>query len=154
MASVSLQAVADQMDATPDGMTAYLDRETGELFTVRDQVVNLLDDDPDAVAPEGEEADYEAVLRIMDDEADRYVALPARDEINEWQILSDYADTRDDPKARRDLRLAVQGSGAFRRFKIAIRDHGLEKDWKEFRTRAMLTIAEDFLDDEDIEFEE
>jgi hypothetical protein len=125
------------------------------VIVVRDQVMNRLGDDPDLqAATEAETADFEAARRLLDDEDELFVALPSRDEIDAWQILSDFADTREDPKVRRELRLSVQGAGAFKKFKAAVKTLALEAEWEEFRARAFVTLAEDFLDDEEIEFED
>ena len=42
-----------------------------------------------------------------------------------------------DEKVREDLCRAIQGSGAFRRFKDGIRRHGVEQQWYTFRDRAL-----------------
>ena len=47
----------------------------------------------------------------------------------------------DDEEMRDDLFNAIQGSGAFRRFKDSIHKHGVADDWYKHRDDALKEIA-------------
>lgn len=49
-ATVSLHEVVDELEALIDESAAYLNRETGEVYSVRDEDAGLIEDgvDPDA----------------------------------------------------------------------------------------------------------
>ena len=42
--AVSLRRVADELEAHTDGYAAHLNRETGELYTLRKEKVTLVED--------------------------------------------------------------------------------------------------------------
>jgi hypothetical protein len=46
----------------------------------------------------------------------------------------------------------IRGSGAFRRFKDAIRRHGIEDEWYQFRDQALEEIAIEWLESNGIAY--
>jgi hypothetical protein len=47
----------------------------------------------------------------------------------------------------------IKGSDAFRRFKDAIHDYGIENDWYKYHNNALKEIAIEWCQENDIEFE-
>ncbi|MEO1027312.1 MAG: UPF0158 family protein [Pseudomonadota bacterium] len=58
----------------------------------------------------------------------------------------------EDERVRHGVLKAINGKGAFRRFKDEVREVGIEKDWYQFRDNAFREIATDFLQDHGIAF--
>ena len=58
----------------------------------------------------------------------------------------------EDNKQRVDLLNTIRGSGAFRRFKGAIHQFGIQDDWYNYRGQALERIAIDWLDDHRIPY--
>jgi hypothetical protein len=56
------------------------------------------------------------------------------------------------PELREELTSAIRGSGAFRRFKGAIRRSGVEDEWYSFHGEALESIASSFLDSHGIPY--
>lgn len=81
-----------------------------------------------------------------------YLQLPDRYDINEYGIMEDFCYSVEHDKIKRDLLYAIDGRGAFRRFKETIRFHGIEKDWYRFRDERLEEIAIDWLEGNEIPF--
>ena len=125
---VSLQSVVDEMEVMNDEWVAYINRHTGQLFTVT-------------------EYDREESTEALQAEASPdFLALPSKFDIHEYSIIERFCRSILDPELRAQLSLAIRGGGAFRRFKDAIRGSGVEDDWYSFRQGALESIAASFLD--------
>ena len=147
---VLLKQVAEELEALPDGWTAYIHRETGELYSFSDE---------EAAQAEGEDerADWEMesvakAREVLDSEA--WVALPSKFEINEWEIMRNFAQSQTDREAAENLLRAIQGRGAFRYFKDVVNQHGLRDEWFEFKKGALEEIAREALEEAGIPFSE
>ena len=88
---VLLKQVAEELEALPDGWTAYLHRGTGELYSFSDEEAAQAEGGEEE--DEGERADWEKesiakAREVLDSEA--WIALPGKFEINEWVIMRDF----------------------------------------------------------------
>ena len=152
---VSLKQVAEELEALPDGWTAYIHRETGELYSFSDE--EAAQDEGEDEEDEDERADWEKesvakAREVLDSEA--WIALPGKFEINEWEIMRDFAQSQTDREAAEDLLLAIHGRGAFRYFKDKVDQYGLRDEWFEFKERALERIAREALEEAGIPFSE
>ena len=152
---VSLRQVAEELEALPDEWTAYIHRETGELYSFSDEEAAQAEGGEEE--DEGERAEWEKesvaeAREVLDSEA--WIALPGKFEINEWEIMQDFAQSQTDQKAAEDLLRAIHGRGAFRYFKDKVDQYGLRDEWFEFKGRALERIARRALEEAGIPFTE
>lgn len=152
MKPVSLQAVADEMDLFGDEQTAYINRKTGELFTVGDEELRFLETDieNDDFMPDWQKELLPKVRQVL--ESDDYVPLPDKFEIHEYAIMERFCYAVEDEDLRIALLNAIRGRGAFRRFKNTIQSRGAQDDWYGYRNDALKKIAADFLEMEGIAY--
>ena len=78
---------------------------------------------------------------LMDMEWDRFIRLPEKYEIHEYRIMEELIDELDDQKLQMELYRAIQGRGAFRRFKDKIRYAGIEQQWYDYQNNAYREFA-------------
>ncbi|MDP2234023.1 MAG: UPF0158 family protein [Actinomycetota bacterium] len=143
-AAVSLRAVVDELDALPDECTAYLNRETGELLTLRDDEARLVEEDIDAThLPQWQRDDLPRIREVL--ESNDWIPLPSRFDMHEWAFMDRFASSVDDPAVSDELRDAIRGAGAFRNFKDAVFRHGIQQDWCRFKAAELGRIAVDWL---------
>jgi len=129
--------------------TAYLDIETGKVVFVEDYAVNLLEE----IANNEEslvkisltlqarrdlsETDSEQLMdaaRVKVDIANRYRMLPKQDSRDSYRDMEEYIKSLEDEHLCELLEVAIQGSGAFRRFKDTIsRFPEAQGNWFKFR---------------------
>ncbi|MDN5685992.1 MAG: hypothetical protein L0G94_04810 [Brachybacterium sp.] len=128
---VDLDALAALLDGdpmlTPGG---YLDLSTGETVPA------------DLADPAEVGEDYAVDVEA---EPDRWLHVDSDDSRGGWQDMAAFADRQRDRTLRDSLERAIQGRGAFRRFREVIRDEGLSVQWDVFsvdrqwgRARALL----------------
>ncbi len=82
-----------------------------------------------------------AGLEIRGRTDDHYLPLPSKFDIHEYRIMERFCYAVDDDEMRDDLFNAIQGRGAFRRFKDSIHKHGVADDWYKHRDDALKEIA-------------
>jgi hypothetical protein len=127
----------------PQEAAAYLDVQTGEILELTEELRNLLDDDDLEDCSDWEREVVEQVRTLR--EEDRLLDLPSRFELNDYDIMSRFAYSWE-PQAQSDQLLrAIAGKGAFRNFRAAIQQLGIEDTWYRFRERALADFAIDFL---------
>jgi hypothetical protein len=147
--------------------TAYLDTVTGAVIFVEDDVTDQLEELP---GDEDSAEDIESLLqaridlsdierqqlldatRIEEDADNRYRMIPQQDSRDGYRDMQEYIGSLEDERLRELLEVAVQGSGAFRRFKDALsRYPEAQKNWFKFRDAREQQRMVDWLASEDIE---
>jgi hypothetical protein len=132
---VKLDDVINGLDLQDDYVTAYLDRNTGAVVPIDENMVPFSGrDEPDELA------DWERELieipREYESGSKRYVKLPSKWDIHEWEIMRRFCDTVEDERVRELLLRAIHGRGAFRRFRNEL-DRDLLDRWFDFKRSAL-----------------
>ena len=140
---VFLDDLVDALGSQWEEYTTYVDRETGEVHSVSRETMRLLDGEEDDEGEEGEEDPEVAVARLVL-ETDRMLALPSPWDVNEWEIMQEFALSMRSDDIRDDLLNAIRGKGAFRYFKDTVRRYRIEQGWYDFRDQALREIAIDW----------
>ena len=148
---VSLKAVVNELDTVSDEMSAYIHRETGELYTLTSEDMDYAEGEHDEEdAPDWQQAASAKAKEIL--ESDAWVCLPGKFDINEWEIMRDFARSQADERVAGRLLRAIQGKGAFRYFEDVLIEAGIRDAWFAFRDQAFEQIAEEFLVEAKIPF--
>jgi hypothetical protein len=142
---VSLREIIDGMQLQSDEMSAYLNIETGQVVPVSAEDLMAAEFGETDAAGADWEIEAAEIARAVAAGKD-YVALPDRFEIDEYRMMERFANGMTDAWANQRLERAIQGRGAFRRFKDAVQDLGLAQQWYEYRDRAYEAIAIDWCD--------
>ena len=149
---VSLDVVAQELDTLMDQMTAYINRQTGEIATVsEDDTVLIEDEDFDVAELPDWQAEMIPRLREILSGVD-WEPLPGKFDIHEWEIMREFAESVEDGKMSERLQRAIRGAGAFRMFRMTIEDYGLREAWFDFKHQALRQIAAAALEELDIPY--
>jgi hypothetical protein len=146
--TVSLKKVLEALELLTDESSAYVDIETGEVISISGEYMgNAGDEDLDT-----EELRDWAIAAIeqareIADSPDRFLPLPDKFDIHEWDIMRRFAESRPNSRQRNELMEAIHGSGAFRFFKSAIGRFGVEEEWYSYRESVMEAIAKEWLEE-------
>lgn len=62
-------------------------------------------------------------------------------DINEYEMMEEFADTIEDVRLQNQLYISLNGSGAFRRFKVTCINYDIIDDWYKFRDEKYKDIA-------------
>ncbi len=152
MKPVSLQAVADEMDVMSDEMTAYINKRTGELFTVGGEEASIIEEggEDGEFIPDWQKEILPKVREVLD--SGNFVALPDKFEVHEYSIMEYFSCSVENAELQEELLIAIRGGGAFHRFKEIIHRREIQDDWYSYRNDALKRIAADFLEAEEIAF--
>ena len=115
-----------------DEWNYYLNKKTGEIVEIQREYLSIAeesedDDDLGEYQDWEQDAIWEAVA-VLENWGD-YVELPDKEEVNDYRIMENFCYSQEDNKLRNKLCYAIDGKGAFRRFRDAINYHGIENDW-------------------------
>jgi hypothetical protein len=141
---ISVKDIVDEMDILSDEISSFLDKRTGELVTLSDEMFSAAEEDSDI--HEYPEWQRELIIKAKEVlESDEYLQLPSKFDIHEYQIMEEFCRALNDRTIRNTLLAAIKGSGAFRRFKDAICTYGIETEWLAYREKELTAIAIDWL---------
>lgn len=135
---LKLQDVLEALEGVDDDVNYVFDTKTGEIHYYYDDDFDDFDDPKEAE----EELEYGT---------DRYISLPDRFDINEYEMMEHFLWYIKDDDARHALDRAMRGKGAFRRFRDKLSELGLEDQWYEYRQVQYERIARDWCETNDIE---
>jgi Uncharacterised protein family (UPF0158) len=141
-ATVQLKDIVDALELQFDEMPSFVDRDSGEVYTVPVELLHDAeeceeDEEPDL--PEWQKDEWEVAKRIVS--TDRFVRLPSNFDVHEWAIMEEFSLSVESDRIREELLDAINGRGAFRSFKSAIRRHRIEQAWYKFREESLKEIA-------------
>jgi hypothetical protein len=141
---VSLRKVVEAIEILPENAVALLDPQTGEIVTVTEEDQRLIEQGREEDAPEWQRKLLPKIREAL--ESGRFLPLPDKFEIHEWSIMERFSKEQEDDRVRDELLGAIHGAGAFRRFKAAIPELGIEDAWYRFREQALEEIAREWLE--------
>jgi len=152
--AVSLQNLVGELQMLPSEGTAYLNKVTGKVILLTDDIVAMAeiesemeleeledgDDEIESEAPDLETVYYQEVKKVLASDPD-YLQLPSRFDIHEYEIMERFCLAIPDERVSNVLLSEIRGSGAFRRFKDTIYQYGIENDWFKYRDEAYKEIV-------------
>jgi hypothetical protein len=103
----------------------YVDLQTGDVYDEQ-----MLDDD--------DEIDVE-------EDPDRWLEFVFHGSRDGWRDMESFAERQHDPGLRERLERAIEGKGAFRRFRDLVHDEGIAEQWYVFSTDRQIGRARAFL---------
>lgn len=148
---IRLKDVVDAMEMVGDDVFAYANRSTGEVRLVSHEHRLQAESGADTSDfPEWERAAVTEAREVL--ESGDWLSLPTKFAIHEWAIMEEFARSLPDEAHRTELLDAIHGSGAFRRFKTAVRGLGIERRWSAHRAEAFERIARSWLEEHALDY--
>lgn len=144
---VDSQALLEAFDLFHDApLRPFLDRETGRIL--------------EAIRPGDEEAAerFEDLTGqpapVLEGPESRWLEIPILESDDEYALMRRFAESVQDAGLRDRLLVALQGKGAFGRFKSVLAASPRVRDaWFEERERGILALARDWLAARDLDVE-
>ena len=99
----NLSELIDAFDNCQIGYEYYLDTKTGELLLVSDEFMDT--------------GETEEIYERLDDEPERYLSIPTESSREGYQDMVAFTESLEDENLKEKLCIALNGRGAFRRFK-------------------------------------
>jgi len=137
---VAMDDVLDAMTMPADySMTSLLDLQEGAVIHTGEAEVI------------GEE-EFDEIASVLERDPERYEAIPSVDGHEEFRWMSRFAESVDEEDIRGKLCLALDGKGAFGRFRSVVRCYpDLDAKWHAMRQEELLKVALEWLESLEIE---
>jgi hypothetical protein len=124
---VAWEALEDAFENNAPEVHSYLHFDTGEVIRIVDGV-----------------ADPSMHTRILSD--NRYLRIDPVSSREQYRWMERFIATVEDEELRRRLNIAIDGKGAFRRFKDALVSHPVDRErWFAFRSERLRSCMESWL---------
>ena len=134
---VKLSDIIDAIEMTDQYSEYFLDKETGKMEWVSDMAMT--------------QEEQEEVYNRLDEHG--FYRLPTSFDIHDYDIMEEFVYTLSG-SARDKLASAIQGKGAFRRFKDTVIRLGIDQEWYDFQSAEYKRKAARWCEDNGIEYEE
>ena len=89
----------------------------------------------------------------LDELFEKSIILPTRYDINEYEMMEDFAETIEDTRLQNQLYIFLNGRGAFRRFKDTCINFDNIDDWNKYRDQKYKEFAINWCKENNIKFE-
>ncbi len=133
----------------------YFDTETGEVVAIPEELMRAIDEGETCEGLPDWELDLLPQAKWIYQGNDRYVEIPTRPSHEGYNWMVEFAEGVGDGKIRRELSIALDGKGAFKRFKNVLRDHPeVEKEWFKFKAEREEKEVKEWLESLGIEYED
>lgn len=133
---IKLSEIIDAIEMTDQESEYFIDKKTGETVWISDFAMTS--------------EEKEAACNQLDEHG--FYRLPTSFDIREYDIIEDFVYSLPDP-AKDKLSRAINGRGAFRRFKDGIRQLGIEQQWYDYQADAYKKKAVKWCEDNGLEYE-
>lgn len=152
MNKVKLDDILEALEFSNEEVNYYYNKITSEIISIREEEVRIADGaDADSIDhyPEWQREIIEAAIDL-EENWENYISLPSRFDIDEYDIMVEFCDSLDNDRISDELLSALNGKGAFRRFKDAAIRLNVENKWYNYRDVALRKIAMDWCKDNNI----
>jgi len=145
ISGINLKELAGQLDCLMEEWSYFANKVTYEIISIEDRYLGYAgepEEIPDTLA-DWERNEVERASSLID-RWDDLIPLSSRYDINEYSLMENFIGTIDDVHTRNCLCVAIEGRGAFRRFKDTARTLGVIDAWYHFKGEALLVFAKDW----------
>ena len=135
----------------------YYDRKESRIVRIDLSLLGEMEDgDEEALSdlPEWQKPEIEIARAILSDRTGRFIDAPDPFDFDEYRLMERFIGTLADNSMANRLYHAIQGQGAFRRFKDTLHQLGIEKQWFEYREKAMKASVIDWAESNGVDFED
>jgi hypothetical protein len=144
---VKLRDVIEALESAMDEGAYYIDKRSGEIILVTDDDIAVAEDEELMLeSPDWQQESIANAREVLND-SENLLPLPDKFEIHEYRLMEDFCLALDNRHVGNELHRLIKGSGAFRRFKDAVRERDIEQDWYDFKQRALEQIAIQWLEE-------
>jgi hypothetical protein len=153
---VKLDAIIEALESADDSISSYLDLETGEVHSITEEEFDLVEDARTALedVPDWQHQAVILARAIRQHEGKRYLALPDKFDVHEWNIMDRFSQSLRNTHLRNDFHGAIRGAGAFRLFKRLLAEYNLWDAWNRFKRIELRRIAKQWCEENGIDFRE
>jgi len=134
----NLSELIDAFNNCQIGYEYYLDTKTGELLLVSDEFMDT--------------NETEEIYERLDSEPERYLNIPTESSREGYQDMVAFTESLEDENLKEKLWIALNGRGAFRRFKDVLLSYPEKREeWFKFQDKRLEKRVMEWLEENEIE---
>lgn len=133
---VKLDNIIEAIEMQDEFSECLLDKETGKIEWVSDMAQTF--------------EEQEEIYDRLDEHG--FYRLPTQRDLNEYDTMEDFVYTRTG-REQDMLSVAIEGRGAFRRFKDTVNRLGIDDEWYNYRDEANKRKAIEWCEENNLEYE-
>lgn len=153
MVRCRLEDIVDALGFQSEIHKYYLDTKTGEVIMLSDEEFDAAEEDePIENYPEWHRELITLARLVLEDKLGRFLPLPTSFDIHEYSIMERFSKKYPDTLISQELCELIQGRGAFRRFKDAIHEYGIQDEWYKYKEDALVDIARQWCEEHGIKY--
>jgi hypothetical protein len=143
---VDIEEIAALMETHDGEYGYYLDRETGKTVSIPPELrYGGLERHDRSTLPDWEK-DLVPIAEEVEAESGRYARIPQVESHEGYEDMVRFAETVTDPRMREQLAIALDGKGAFHRFKSVVHNHPKEFErWYAYKNTIMAERVREWL---------
>jgi len=150
---INLKELAEQMDCLMEEWSYFVNKATCELISIQDSYLGYAEEPeeiPELLA-DWERDEVQQASALLE-KWDELIPLPSKYDLNEYGMMEDFIETVQDAHIRDCLSIAIEGRGAFRRFKDTAARFGVIDKWYDFKNGALLTFVKKWCGENDLSY--
>jgi hypothetical protein len=125
----------------------YLDTETGETVVIPEDLMTVLEEGESCEGLPPWELELVPMTKEIFEGSGRYEEIPTRPSQEGYDLMAQFAQGVADERIQRELSIALDGRGAFRRFKNVLRDYPeVERERFKFKAERDKEYVKDWLE--------
>ena len=149
---IKLQEIIEELDIQFEDNRTFLNKRTNAILSLTSEDLRAAEDEkPIDHLPDWEQENRKAAFDVVEN-FEKYIELPNKYEINEYEIMEDFCLTVSDQRKQDILLRAIRGKGAFRRCKYKVLEFEIEENWYSFREDRFKQIAIKWCQENQIDF--
>lgn len=150
---IKLGLIVQEMEAQSDEMSSFYDKESRQIISVMEEEIRMVENEVSTKElPEWLQESVKVAEEVLD--GDKYIPLPSKFEIHEYAIMEKFCLSIRNNRISDIMYDSIKGRGAFRRFNENIQKYNIEDNWYKFLNKAMKTIAIEWCERNNIDYEE
>ncbi len=144
---VEVAEIAEAMEIERIVNEFYLDCDTGEVVIVPEEIHHeILSDKVDPDDMSDWERELLPIALAVDEDSNRYAWIPTIEAREIYELMQRFTSEREDEELQRLLAVALDGKGAFGRFRRVLADYPEEREeWFRRKDDALHLMARDWL---------
>lgn len=140
------------MEIQFDETNTYLNVKEGVVVQVSNTDLRIAEEDePFDNLYDWQKENIKMAIDILEN-FENYIELPTKFDINEYEMMEDFCYSLKNDRNKNHLLNAINGRGAFRRFKDEVIRLDIQDKWYEFRDECYKRIAIEWCNDHGIEY--
>lgn len=129
--NVKLRDLIDAIAFYSEESQSFIDLRTNQICIISESALSSAENG-DEDYPDWQKEDVQHAKAYLEDERN-FMLLPSQRDADEFSMMEDFISEVSGEREQEHLFRALQGKGAFRRFKDTVITLGIENNWYQFR---------------------